>query len=101
MCIPKSLWQQPSSDAASPIFENSFNFLSLMTPVTEISETKSQHMNAWPRHGPVIKSSDVSMTSPVTPVELKVMAQFAWKLTEWKREKENRRQRQEQRFCWW
>ena len=75
VCIPKSLWQQPSSDAASPIFENSFNFPSLMKPVTETSETKSQPMNAWPRHGPVIKSSDMSMTSPVTPVELKVMAQ--------------------------
>jgi hypothetical protein len=62
-----------------------------MTPVTEISETKSQHMSAWPRHGPVIKSSNMSMTSPVTPVELKVMAQFPWRLTEWKRERANRK----------
>ena len=31
------------------------------------------------------------MTSPVTPVELKVMAQFPWRLTEWKRERANRK----------
>jgi hypothetical protein len=33
----------------------------------------------------------MSMTSPTTPGELKMMAQFPWKLTERKREKESRR----------